>query len=523
VAAHRYAEMVRWMAWPRSRNSRSSAQPGTQPHDGVQAIVTPAPDAEPPPGSGQNTGVGGTTHAVVRDGGAGASGPAAGGRRVGRRLRPIRYAHSAGAGAAQRQAPAGPPAAPLSPSPPPAAARAPDVAPPGVASAPEPGSSAVRATGMPVAGRIIPGTVLRDPEPAAGEPDDDGTAGLVYEAPSPAYGEPPGEPQVPVRNDGLEIFGGVATTEVPDDTAPARELKRQPAGPADPSAGPVWNEPIASPPVTSNEEAGRKASPFGRISRIRLGGGQPADDGEPRASVRDLPVDVQARFIKARIIIVLVIGVVSFIPLRNWALSITFMIIAWIVDVLRRQRTAVLYVNGGAHPGARKATSKQLRKMRRDGYLTLDARPIPNSPEVIDHLVIGPTGVYAIDSEKWDPKLPVRTWNGKKLYHGPQSQKERLEHAVWEAAQATEILSSALGFEVKVRPALAIYGPKIPWNIATIRNVDVFTGPALGKYLKARGRLRGGVARLTPEEVRKIHDAAVRVLPDLARSYTPVG
>src|ERR1700731_5218492 len=62
---NRYAEMVRWIAWPRIKNSRSSAQPGTHPHDGVQATVTPAPDAEPPPGTGQNTGVSGTRHAVA--------------------------------------------------------------------------------------------------------------------------------------------------------------------------------------------------------------------------------------------------------------------------------------------------------------------------------------------------------------------------------------------------------------------------------------------------------------------------
>ena len=152
--------------------------------------------------------------------------------------------------------------------------------------------------------------------------------------------------------------------------------------------------------------------------------------------------------------------------------------------------------------------------------------PSPNSREFIDHLVVGPTGVYAIDSEKWDPKLPIRTWNGKKLYHGPESQKDRLEHAVWEAAQASEILSGALGTEIVVRPALAIYGPKIPWDIATIRNVDVFTGPALRKYLKRRGRMKDGVVRLTREEVRTIYDTASRMLPDVSassRTYTPVG
>src|SRR6185437_591523 len=166
-----------------------------------------------------------------------------------------------------------------------------------------------------------------------------------------------------------------------------------------------------------------------------------------------------------RVIIVLVIGVLSFIFLRSWPISLTLVIIAWVLDTIRRSRSAVLYVNGGQHPGARKATSKQLRKMRREGYFTLDARPIPDSREVIDHLVIGPTGVYAIDSEKWDPKLPIRTWNGKKLYHGPESQKDRLEHAVWEASQASEILSGALGTEIAVRPALAIYGPRIPWDM----------------------------------------------------------
>jgi hypothetical protein len=196
------------------------------------------------------------------------------------------------------------------------------------------------------------------------------------------------------------------------------------------------------------------------------------------------------------------------------------------VDTIYRSRNAATYVSGGSHPGARRRTNKQLTKMRREGYFALDARPIPDSREFIDHLVVGPTGVYAIDSEKWDAKLPIRTWNGKKLYHGPESQKDRLEHAAWEAEQASEILSGALGTEITVRPALAIYGPKIPWDVATIRNVDVFTGPALRKYLKRRGRMKEGGVRLTREEVRTIYDTAARLLPDVTASsttYSPVG
>lgn len=512
------------MAWPRIKNSRSSAPPGARPHDGVQVTVTPAPDAEPAAGTGQNTGVSGTTHAVAYEDDLGASSQATDSFRVVRRLRPIRYGH-----AANNQT-----AAPTA-APPPTAARSADIAPPAgelpPTGTPAAGIAPPAPGGMPLAGTVVSGTLLPEPDPMDIQSGYSGTAGLVFEAPRSGYGEPAYAHEEPARgegvpNEGLGIFGDVATTEVPEDEAPTRELEREPVQPPAPGAvipiGAGWNQQIASPPVASDETEDRKPNPFGRLRGILLGGGQAAEDGEPRVAVRDLPPDVQMGFIRDRVIIVLIVGVLSFIIVRSWALSITLMIIAFVLDMVRRQRSAVLYVNGGAHPGARKATSKQLRKMRRDGYLTLDARPIPNSREYIDHLVIGPTGVYAIDSERWNPKLPIRTWNGKKLYHGPESQKDRLEHAVWEASQASELLSGALGFEVKVRPALAIYGPKIPWDITTIRDVDVFTGPALRKYLKARKRSKDGAPRLTREEVQTIYDAATRVLPDVVDAYSPV-
>ncbi|MGH3278904.1 MAG: nuclease-related domain-containing protein [Trebonia sp.] len=508
----------------------------------MRVTVTPAPDAEPPPGNGQNTGVSGATHAVVRDSDAdsGASGPATVGKRAGRKLRPIRYAHTANDQATAPTTPAAAADSPTAPlltppagTPPPTTAPASGIAPP-AGEPPTVEPPAVPATGTPRGDTVVSGTVLPGPATADDEPGDySGATGLVYETPTyyeaapAAYDEPPEAPEAPVRNEGLGIFGDVATTEVPGDSVPAGELESRPPpapGAASASAvGAAWNEPIAPPPGASGEAEDRKPNPFGRIRGIRPGGGQPPEDGQPRVNVRDLPPDVQLRFIRDRVIIALVIGVVSFILWRSWAISVTLVIIAWVLDTARRQRTALLYVNGGAHPGARKATSKQLRKMRREGYFTLDARPIPDSREVIDHLVVGPTGVYAIDSEKWDPKVPIRTWNNKKLYHGPASQKDRLEHAVWEASQAGEVLSSTLGTEIKVRPALAIYGPKIPWNVATIRNVDVFTGPALRKYLKGRGRMKDGVARLTREEARTIYDTAARMLPDVAQAYTPVG
>ena len=348
-----------------------------------------------------------------------------------------------------------------------------------------------------------------------------------------------------MANEGLGIFGGVATTEATDDP-PARGFDRParqqpPAG--EPAGGPAsgasrpaavipigaaWNvtadypaaEPAGAPEPGEENKPGRLATMLHGI----LHSGDTDDDGEPRVSMRDLPPDVQVRFWRLRLIIMVVVGAVFAAFTRSWEIALTLAILAGIVDTVYRSRKAAHYQVASPHPGARKRTRGQLARMPREGYFTLNDRPIPGTGEVIDHLVVGPSGVYAIDSEKWDAKLPVRTQNHMKLYLGPQSQKDRLDHAVWEAAQASEILSEALGTEITVRAALAIYGPQIPWDIATIRNVDVFTGAALRKYLKRRSRPRGGGAqlsrqpslKLTREEVRTIYEAAQRVLPSPA-------
>ncbi len=334
----------------------------------------------------------------------------------------------------------------------------------------------------------------------------DGTAGLVYEA-SP-------------RDDGLEIIDGVVTTEVPDDDEPPTVDMELP--------GPQWNQQISQPPapVGTPSPGGDQPLPgtaSGKAAGVPAASPAASGDQSSRFSVRDLPPDVRIRMWRWRALIMIVVGVV-FTVVANWPVGLTLAILAGIVDTVYRSRTAADIQTGGSQTRAQRRTRRQLAKMRRAGYLTLDARPIPNSREVIDHLVVGPTGIYAIDSEKWHKNMPIRTRNGKQLWHGPDSKKQRLEHARWEAQQASELLSSALGTEIVVRPAMAIYGPRVPWDIATIRDVDVFSGPALGKYLRQRRRVKT-MARLSKDEVQAIYNTAGKVLPDVAptRTVAPVG
>jgi hypothetical protein len=150
----------------------------------------------------------------------------------------------------------------------------------------------------------------------------------------------------------------------------------------------------------------------------------------------------------------------------------------------------------------------------------MHARPIPESQDQIDHLVVGPAGVFAIDSEDWDKRLVVRTKSGKQLWHGPFSMKDRLQHAQWEAQRAADLLSDATGKPVIVRPAMAVYGPRIPWDVATIREVDVFSGPRLRKYLRRRAR-QGEVRPLTDEEIERIFKAANEAFPHHLSAGSP--
>lgn len=326
------------------------------------------------------------------------------------------------------------------------------------------------------------------------------------EAPVP-YGEPP------TRDDGIAILEGVVTSQVPADDDPDAGYLEVPE--------PGGSEQLVGPPHPAAPARDSTPAPPGPTP---VSVTPPAwDSGQRRISVRDLPPDVRLRIWRWRAVIVIVVGVV-FTIIASWPIGLTLAILAGIIDTVYRSRAAPDIARGGSETAAQRSTRRQLNRLRRAGYLALDARPIPNSREVIDHLVIGPTGVYAIDSERWHKKVPIRTYNGKQLWHGPDNKKQRLEHAKWEARQAEERLSAALGFHVPVRPAMAIYGPKVPWHIATIRDVDVFTGRDLSRYFKRRARMRD-LPRLTRDQVHTVFNAARTVLPDVAptKDFTPVG
>jgi hypothetical protein len=199
----------------------------------------------------------------------------------------------------------------------------------------------------------------------------------------------------------------------------------------------------------------------------------------------------------------------------GWRLGVTVAALVAIADIIFRSRTTPAIPASVRVTSAQRRSRHRLARLRANGYVTLNARAIPHTKEVIDHLVVGPAGVFALDSERWDRRLPVRAIQGRQLYHGPFSQLDRLEHARWEAAQASRLLGNAVKRTIDVHPTMVIYGPKIPWNVISLHGVDVFSGSRLRKYFRQQAKAHRA-APLDAGLISLIQEAAERVLPPVA-------
>ncbi|TDC07006.1 NERD domain-containing protein [Nonomuraea longispora] len=258
------------------------------------------------------------------------------------------------------------------------------------------------------------------------------------------------------------------------------------------NSSPIW---VSDKPESEQTAAAKPSAPTSTYAPVK------------RVSVRSLMQQPRVRRLRNRALLAVAVGLVVGFLVGDWRAGVTAGVLAAIAEAVYRARSNSSVPAWRRTSVAERRTEAQLRKLERNGYRTLHARAIPDSEAQIDHLVVGPTGVYAVDSEKWDKRLPVRVQMGKKLFHGPFDKKPRINEAKWEASRASELISQSFGREISVVPSLAIYGPQVPWKIMTIRGVDVYQGDRARKWITKRERA------LTDGEINRIYEIAAQVLP----------
>jgi Nuclease-related domain len=96
-------------------------------------------------------------------------------------------------------------------------------------------------------------------------------------------------------------------------------------------------------------------------------------------------------------------------------------------------------------------TARLLRRLARDGYVVFHDLAVPGSDANVDHLVIGPTGVFVIDSKQWTGQ--VGQGADGLAWHNHYPLDRTLETVRWEAQQVSRVLGSRAAALLCVRGA----------------------------------------------------------------------
>jgi len=155
---------------------------------------------------------------------------------------------------------------------------------------------------------------------------------------------------------------------------------------------------------------------------------------------------------------------------------------------------AVAWRRGAA--GERR-TARLLGPLERHGWAVLHDLAVPGSRANMDHLVIGPGGVFVIDSKQYRGRLQLDP--SGRLWHGGYPLAPRLRAVSFEADQTAQVLPDP---GVVVLPIVAVHGAQVPWGKVVIDGVPVLPAKRLPSMLRELPAVLG------PERVAVLADQA---------------
>jgi hypothetical protein len=142
-------------------------------------------------------------------------------------------------------------------------------------------------------------------------------------------------------------------------------------------------------------------------------------------------------------------------------------------------------------------TARLLGPLERRGWAVLHDLAVPRSRANIDHLVIGPAGVFVIDSKQYRGRLKLDP--SGRLWHGRYSLAPTLRAVAVEADQAAQVLPDP---GVAVVPIVAVHGAQVPWGKVVTDGVPVVPARRLPSLLRELPVVLG------PERVAGLADQA---------------
>jgi hypothetical protein len=142
-------------------------------------------------------------------------------------------------------------------------------------------------------------------------------------------------------------------------------------------------------------------------------------------------------------------------------------------------------------------TARLLAALERQGWVVLHDLAIPGSQANLDHLVIGPGGVFVIDSKQYRGRLQLDP--SGRLWHGRYPLAPTLQAVSFEADRAALVLTDP---DVVVVPIVAVHGAQVPWGKVVMQGVPVVAARRLPSMLRQLPAVLG------PERVAVLADQA---------------
>jgi Nuclease-related domain len=142
-------------------------------------------------------------------------------------------------------------------------------------------------------------------------------------------------------------------------------------------------------------------------------------------------------------------------------------------------------------------TAHLLAALERQGWAVLHDLAVPCSRANIDHLVIGPGGVFVIDSKQYRGRLQLDP--SGRLWRGRYPLAPALRAVSFEADQAALVLADP---DVVVVPIMAVHGTQVPWGKVVADGVPVVSARRLPSMLRQLPAVLG------PERVANLADQA---------------
>lgn len=213
--------------------------------------------------------------------------------------------------------------------------------------------------------------------------------------------------------------------------------------------------------------------------------------------------------------VVAIVGLVVLLAVSPlWGGVVLLFDLALVMSALLSTPNSISAWQTGAEGEVR--TGRLLEPLEREGFRIIHDRKIPGSRANIDHIVIGPPGIFVIETKSLAGSLQIR---GNDIFVGGRRKTGMIDEVKREALAVESALAEELAAHGwTVTPVICVHRADLPWFRSEVAGVRIMSGKDLVKRLRTADRV------LSPADVERLAAlAAARLRPAFVARGTPAG